>query len=772
MLLVLVQHRFFLDLAALVAGLHRAQHATALGDALEFLQHRFFDQVGQFVEDERALVRVLVLCQTPFAVDDQLDCQSTTDRFIGRRGDRFVIRIGMQRVTVVIDRDQRLQRGADVIEIDFLRMQRAARGLDVVLQFLAALVRAILVAHCHGPDAARDAAQHRVLRVHAIGEEERQVGRKIIDVHAARQIGFDKGEAIRQRERQLRDRVRASFSDVITRDRYRIEVAHLVVDEVLLDVAHYLQRKLGREDASILALIFLQDVGLHRAAHVLQHPGLDLRRFLEVRLAALFVAELVELLVDRGVHEHREDGRRRAVDGHRYRGGRVAQVEAVVQHLHVFDSGDRHARVADLAVDVGTQRRVGAIQRHRVECGRQALGRHAFGHQLEATVGAECITFAGEHTGRVFVLALEREHAGRIREAAGQVFLHQPGQQVAVVAVIRQRDLAHAVAGERLVIQAGTDFLVADLHHMLVARVGGAQFRPGFEQLACIRRQRLIALRDQVVEVGMLAGRRQQTLGLGQLLALARDRRLLRNTAMVLAHRIRDLGQIAAACRWHDGITARGRAHIHRCQLACTDLQAELGQLGQQALIQRGHAIVIEARRLRAEYRHLLGRLAPGFAVALHLLGDIAQRILCALAVELVDRDEVGEVQHVDLFQLRRGAEFRRHHVQAGVHMRHDRRIALANARGLDDHQVEAGHAAGGNDIGQRLRNFGACFARRQRAHEHARLAAPRADRIHADAVAEQRAARLAARRIDRNHGDIQLVILIDTQAADQLIRQ
>jgi hypothetical protein len=31
----LVVHRLFLDLAALVAGLHRAQHAAALADALE-----------------------------------------------------------------------------------------------------------------------------------------------------------------------------------------------------------------------------------------------------------------------------------------------------------------------------------------------------------------------------------------------------------------------------------------------------------------------------------------------------------------------------------------------------------------------------------------------------------------------------------------------------------------------------------------------------------------------------------------------------------------
>jgi hypothetical protein len=41
----------------------------------------------------------------------------------------------------------------------------------------------------------------------------------------------------------------------------------LFVDEILLDVAHHAQGELGREDAGVLRLILLEDVGLHRAAH-------------------------------------------------------------------------------------------------------------------------------------------------------------------------------------------------------------------------------------------------------------------------------------------------------------------------------------------------------------------------------------------------------------------------------------------------------------------------------------------------------------------------
>ncbi len=200
MLLVLVGHRLFLDLAALVAGFHGAEHATTFGDALEFLQHRFLDKAGQFVDDERTLVRILVLRQAPLAVDDELDGERAPHGFGGRRRDRLVVGVGMQRIAVVVDRDQRLQCGADVVEGDLLRVQRAAGCLHVVFQLLAAIVGAVLVLHRRGPDAPRHATQHRVLRVHAVREEEGQVGGEIVDAHAAREVGLDEGEAVGERE--------------------------------------------------------------------------------------------------------------------------------------------------------------------------------------------------------------------------------------------------------------------------------------------------------------------------------------------------------------------------------------------------------------------------------------------------------------------------------------------------------------------------------------------------------------------------------------------
>ena len=96
-------------------------------------------------------------------------------------------------------------------------------------------------------------------------------------------------------------------------------------------------------------------------------------------------------------------------------------------------------------------------------------------------------------------------------------------------------------------------------------------------------------------------------------------------------------------------------------------LQAQLGQARQQRLVQRGHAVVVEARGHGAEHRHLVGRACRTPRGCAALLAHVAQRVGGALAVELVDRDEVGEVEHVDLLELARGAELRRHHVQRHV---------------------------------------------------------------------------------------------------------
>ncbi len=244
----------------------------------------------------------------------------------------------------------------------------------MILEFLCAFVGAVLETHGAGPDASGDTTHDGVFGIHAVREKEAQVRREIVDVHTTRQIRLDEGKTVGQRKGELADRVRARFGDVIAGDRYRIEIPDLVLDEIGLDIGHHLQRKFGREDAGVLPLVFFQDVGLHCAAHGLQRPRPDLLDLFIGRGATVIGLEPGDLLVGGGVHEHRQYSRCRPVDGHRNGCRRAAQIEAVIQRLHVVERRDGDAGVADLAVNVGPFIRIETVKRDAVECGRQALG--------------------------------------------------------------------------------------------------------------------------------------------------------------------------------------------------------------------------------------------------------------------------------------------------------------------------------------------------------------------------------------------------------------
>jgi hypothetical protein len=116
----------------------------------------------------------------------------------GGRGHGLVEGVGVEAVAVVVDGAQRLQGGADVVERHLLGVHRAAGRLHVVLELLAALVGPVAVAQHDRPDAPGHPAQHRVLGVHAAGEEERQVGGEVVDVHAPGQVRLDVGEGVGQ----------------------------------------------------------------------------------------------------------------------------------------------------------------------------------------------------------------------------------------------------------------------------------------------------------------------------------------------------------------------------------------------------------------------------------------------------------------------------------------------------------------------------------------------------------------------------------------------
>ena len=169
----------------------------------------------------------------------------------------------------------------------------------------------------------------------------------------------------------------------------------------------------------------------------------------------------------------------------------------------------------------------------------------------------------------------------------------------------------------------------------------------------------------------------------------------------------------------------------------------------------------------RAEDRHVLGSLAELLAVAHQLPADVAQRVLGAATLELVDRDHVGEVEHVDLLELGGGAELRRHHVERAVDERHDRRVALADARRLDDDQVEAGGLQHVDHVVEVLGQLvGAAGG------EGAEEDTVAVEGVHPDPVAEQRSATLATGRVDGDHRDPELVLLVDAEPAYDLVGQ
>src|SRR5207248_1507987 len=154
-----------------------------------------------------------------------------------------------------------------------------------------------------------------------------------------------------------------------------------------------------------------------------------------------------------------------------------------VEDFHVFQRGDGHARVADLAVDIRARVRVEPVERHRIERGREALRRHVFRQQVEALVGAERIALAREHARRILVLALEGKYSRGEGEGSGQVLAHAPFEDLAVVLETGQRDFRHLGPRKGNRVEPGTDFPLAYFDHLFFADVILFYLRPIVEEL-------------------------------------------------------------------------------------------------------------------------------------------------------------------------------------------------------------------------------------------------------------------------------------------------
>ena len=122
------------------AALDRLDHAAHAIDGVPVLQRALFHVARQPLDEVRPAERIDDVGHAGFVRDDLLRAQRDRRGFLGRQRQRFVERVGMQRVGAAQHGGQRLQRGADDVVVRLLRGQRHAGGLGVEAQLPRARV--------------------------------------------------------------------------------------------------------------------------------------------------------------------------------------------------------------------------------------------------------------------------------------------------------------------------------------------------------------------------------------------------------------------------------------------------------------------------------------------------------------------------------------------------------------------------------------------------------------------------------------------------------
>ena len=234
---------------------------------------------------------------------------------------------------------------------------------------------------------------------------------------------------------------------------------------------------------------------------------------------------------------------------------------------------------------------------------------------------------------------------------------------------------------------------------------------------------------------------------------------------------VRDLGEVALPRGRDHGelgrVERRERIGLEEGRGAVEAVRPKSIEEGE---VESRDARVVELRGHRREDRHRVWAGGEVASVALHLLLDVAEGVFGAALLKLVERHEIGHVEHPDLFELGRCAELGRHDVERDVDQIGDFGVALADASGLQNHQVEAGGAADLDGVLKRPRGRAVRLTRRERAHIDA-AGVLAVERVHADPVAQERAARPSPRRIHRQDGDLEVGEVVQ-EAADELVGQ
>ena len=133
-----------------------------------------------------------------------------------------------------------------------------------------------------------------------------------------------------------------------------------------------------------------------------------------------------------------------------------------------------------------------------------------------------------------------------------------------------------------------------------------------------------------------------------------------------------------------------------------------------------------------------------------HLL-ELRLHALGAVAVGLVDHEDVGDLEQARLHHLHRVARLGHEHDHDRVGEPHDVELGLPDADRLDEDDVHAEGVEQPDDVARRARQAAVAAARREAPDEDARVEEVR---LHADAIAEHGAAGERARRVDRDDAD------------------
>ena len=341
------------------AGGDEGSHAARRVHFLDQLP-RFIDKGGgQRLDIVRAAERIDDRRDPAFLLQHQLGVAGDAGGEIGGERDRFVERIGVERLGAAEHRRHGFYRGADDVVVGVLLLQADARGLAMGAQHLGAFVLRPQPVHDAIPQRARGAQLGDLHEeVHADAEEEAEAARESVDIqpcgHGAGGIFLAVGDG----EGELLHGRRPGLVHVVAADRNAVEFRH-VGRGVCNDVRDDPHRRLGRVDVGVADHELLENVVLDGPVELLLAHALTFRR-------------------DDEEGQHRDH---RAVHRHRDRHG--IERNLVEQDLHVRDRVDRHARLADIANDarvIGIVTAVGG----KVEGDRQPLLPH---RQIAAVEG-------------------------------------------------------------------------------------------------------------------------------------------------------------------------------------------------------------------------------------------------------------------------------------------------------------------------------------------------------------------------------------------------